>query len=335
MFPVDRLRMSNIYGSTPKPTRDTGFNLYDEFLSSIAPLAHQSVRKEEKSKRMDRMFETEERERQRDFGREQLYNQNRNRLMDIANQSQELKPMNTVYQPFIDPLQERKLNIQEQRNAITEALGLEKIASQRELGQERIDFGREGITSREKIAQGRTKSAEQIAAERNVLQRELQQLRGSQTMDAVNRRGQIQRELAELENEANLREIEARGTEQRKTQAEKPVTPVKPESASQEKTRAQIKMNQVLNANPEWRQWVELDENGFPQVAEIKEAGFFGGGNKLTPEKRAEILKALGMDNSTISTEITKTDESQRPEGVPANFKPRKLKSGKVIWEPS
>src|SRR3970282_2509573 len=327
MFPVTRTRMQNSYGGN-RPSRNSSF---DEFLSTIAPLISAQDATTRRTAREQRGFAAGEKEKEREYASNEAFRnrefQERNRVADIAARQAEQPPMNTRFQPFIDPFKERQLDIQEQRNLINQNLGLERIASQRELGGERINLGREQITSKEKLADLKNASTEQIAAAKADLERELLTTRGVQSASAIERRGAIQKALANITNEARLRTIEDTGEQQRTTAAGRTV---KPESATQEKTRQQLKMNQVLTQHPEWRDYVSINpDTGLVEVADVQKGGFFS--KEFTDETRKEILKALGFTD-----EEKKTDETteERPEGVPANFKPRKLKSGRIIWEP-
>lgn len=296
MFPFNRLRMDNIYGSQQQQQREPSqYPMFEEFLRTVVPAI-------ESSKSRGRKFEREkfgrEKRAQEDMfdlqARESEKNrmfQERGNLSQIAAQSaQQQQPMGVKYQPFISPLDEAKLALQSRRADITEGLGLERIAAQREATGGRIDLGREQLGSREKIAEGRLRSTEEIAASKNALTRELATLRGNQDMAAVNRRGEIARELQQIEGEQRLAQIEAGGEQTRQTQAEKPITPP---SAAGEKTNIQIRYNKFINENPELRDFVSLDpDTGMPIINEDT-GGFLSRGKKLSPEGKRKIMDAL------------------------------------------
>lgn len=323
--------MNNIYGSQQEQRQPSQYPMFEEFLQTIVPAIESSKSRERrfgreefsrKKRAEEDMFELQARE-----GEKNRMFQEKGRLNQIAAQSAgQQQPMGTKYQPFISPLDEARLGLQAEKNDITQQLGLARIAAQLENTGQRVDLGREQIGSREKIAEGRVRSAEQIAANKDALQRELTALRGDQTMAGINRRGQIAQELQALEGEQRLQQIEATGEQQRQTQAEKPIKPEKPESAGQEKTRMQISMNRFLNQEPEYREYVELVD-GMPQIAED------------TPEDvKNYIMRKLNMSPSrkgdiTLPSE-TKTETEKPPEGMKSGGKWVNTKRGRVYVEP-
>lgn len=202
--------------------------------------------------------------------------------------------------------------------------------------QQRIDHvnSRQDITDSEKLALTNKYKQEQMIL-KGQLDRDIQQLRGSQRMEQIDFQGDINKDLQELRGSQRMEQIGATGAEQRETVAARgeearktkstpsPTAGVTGSIPTQRKVAEQLKANQVIQNHPDWEKWISIDPNtGLVKVAPS------GGWRGPDEDTRKAILKELGSGGeSTPNTTTTggKPTATAQPDSSKPQFSGKRV----------
>ena len=312
--------MQNIFGQGNKE-RDTGYPMYNEFLTSIAPLL--KARMAQQQGNIDTQVD-----RQRSIDNQptptpMMPNPAFQAAME-ANRPMDIRMGNPG---GINPYQAAQLALSERRLADTEQktdAGID-VAGRRvaiaeaapEHAMDRtVKTGEDALarnTATNAAAMARTERQAQIGIK-------LQELKGNQTTEANKLKADLERELIGLRGE-EARETKAAGG-----------TPIvaKTLPPSQERIASLNRAQEAVNKNPEWQEFITIDGNGFiikpsgdPVTDERIKAAVYG---------RGDIdLKAPKLEGTKVKSVPIK--EEAPPKGMKPGGKWIVTKSGRRVYQ--
>lgn len=311
---LQRSRMNSMFGS-PQARSRTNYPIFDEFLSSIAPL-------------MDNQDSTRETPELK-FKRQQFDKQNEF-TPAIPNPAFQLEMPEPPEQKQpnvslgINPYQSATLDLRERELSSREALNkakLEEAEKKNTLAAEdrskrtallEEKESKNNLTEEEKIELKFLKDMErQRQSQRFTETRQEDAQRFTESRD--DKRANLERELVNLRNDNTKAAVERKAVIDRELAAFR--QDIKPDSATQEKTAMQVKYNKLINQKPEYRDWI-TNENGVITVAPVGEVKNWAPDVKgPTKEQREEILKALGMNEEKKEEDPNAPPEGMKPGG--------------------
>lgn len=337
MMDITKLRLKSILPPTPRRApSSSGYSILDQFINQILPMVQgpspEVLRQEGLAKR--------EQQHQERLGRDQ-FNMSRMRpaLPQIAQSMQTEQPeMRTVMQA-LNPYQEatlamrgrelesrENLNKQKQSESVRKNLATEEDRARRTAVLE-AKLANDDLTESEAIelqamrGMDKQKQGQRFTVTRDeTLQKGRETIVDKQAENAaklVDKRGVLEKEYIALRNDNSKAAVERKAEIDRELAAENPLVP------SQEKTAIQIRMNEFLRKNPEYDEFVSLDENGFPKITSDD------------PEIVERINRALGLEKKDINlpSDGEKKDEEKPPPGSKPGGKWIVTKSGKRIYQ--
>lgn len=325
-YPFGNVRVKSLFGSPPeqKPRMDNP--ILDEFFTKILPLIRAGRLEEENRARIGATRESM-------FGGQERPEE----VIDLTRAVPKREPLNVRFDPMINPyqqgllqLRQRELEERARRTDITSELQQQKndiykfkaenptlkFMDNRQgqmlvlnplTGEVVQSFDSGSLSEEDKIALQQRGALERIAAT------------GRERMSQIERGGELTAE-----------QIAQRAEEQRKTEAARPKTE-KPEPASVTRTNAQVRYNRVINQHPEWRDYIQINEDTkLPQLTDKAQ--------KLDPKERAQIMRELGLSEGKdieLPTE-TPVEDEKPPKGAKPGGRWVVTKSGrKVYLEPN
>lgn len=283
------------------PPANSQYDIFNEFLTKIAPLLQGRLAEENRTRIMS------ERERMNpSIPSGPRVSQIGNSVIDLTkNSSANTGPLNVQYGGLTDfqraqlDLRGRELDLRGDKLDEADRLGLQNQNRLAEIAARAAEQSKQ-ITQRGDITskqiEERHLNTTELADEKNRLTEKLVNLRGSQNMQEIQERGLIEERLTRI-----------RAEETRRTQAEKPVAEKvnRPDSASIVKTNAQVRFNRVRATNPEWKDYVQLSEQGLPELTSK--------GDKLDEVEKRAVLRAFGIDEGGADKNLPNEDKKETP----------------------
>lgn len=336
---IKGLRLNSIF--SPRKPSSSGYGILDQFINQIMPMIQNQGPTamdlhREKLAKADQQHDDMVRDEQNFLARRPAA------LPQIARASMEPEPpMRTVMQG-VNPYQEATLGLRRQELESREGLAKDKQTeverknkATEEEKQARLKLlqdkeGKNDLSESEKLELQFLKDMEKIrTGQRFTTQRdETQQGNALARINATGKqagaRQEDQQKFTNERDEANfgrdIKKIENTFTNRKALEANKPV------SSSQEKVAIQNRMNDFLRKNPEYAEFVTLDENGSPLIKE--------GTDPEITERINRALEAPGKDIKLPSDEKkTEPDKDAPPPGMKPGGKWITMKNGKRVYE--
>lgn len=316
--------MQNIYGK-PEVKQESNYPMYNEFLRSIAPMIQQR-RKEAEGREAAAIQE------QQTIADRPAIQPN----FPIQQQERPEPPMNVRYDASggagMTPYQMAQLairdkganslidsrignlDIADRKTDLLEAGGsrLDQIAAQAAHKTGQIDqtaghaMARLGVTGDQNAARD---MSNQTAAMRRVerqgeIQRNLQELRGVQSAEAIRLRAELEREDRALQLE-NAKELKASPGEQKEL------------PPSQQRIARNDRAMQLLNDHPEWKKYIKASKDGFsitksgdPQIDTFIDAAIYT--DREAPLNRTQDIELPSGNQPTTTTTAPSSDKRAR-----------------------
>lgn len=330
---MNPLRMQQIFGNKGvAPKQESNYPMYNEFLRSIAPMIHQ--RRKEAEGRENAALDVE-----RSVGNQA---QPMPAGPQFPIQPPEPPPMNVRFDPSggnnITPYQQAQLalrgralenteGIADRRMDLAEAGGsrLEQIAAQglnrtQQIEQTgKINLNKQDVANTNTMARDLSKeTASNRRQERAaVIATELANLKDAHGVEAAKVKAELERELIGL-----------RGEESRETKLAPGASDLKPMPPSQERIASLNKAQELINKNPELKEFITISGNGFV----IKPSG-----DPVIDEriKTAIYSKDVSLPSeTTVKTTAAPKQEDKLPEGATPGGKWVTTKHGRIYMAP-
>lgn len=268
---LDKLRNSNVFGNPFDPPRQNPFELVDQFMRRNPQL--------------------------NDIGQQVLDSGGNNGGRQVKPLKQE-SPMDPI---FIDnsmtPYQKAQIDIRR-----------DELSGRQNLGQGNLGVKSRGMDIQQQRANAndfKIKNPNHVMkvgpdghlrainpqtnevtdlGETGMGQQEIADMNQNNKLQQIGMQGWNAENLAGINNTASMDRTKQTGLNAVTTKETPSGTPNIP-SASDDTKRAQLKYNQLINANPTYRKFVKLDADGMPQIVEPGGKSWFGLGGDTGPTK--------------------------------------------------
>lgn len=299
LFPLRQTFQRQSDTSYPR-NNQTEYPMYNEFLSSIAPMRMRRIHDEQflQNEQLDRQLHMDN----RPVPVPMMPNPN------FAAQTQAQAPMNVRLDNQITPYQ--AANLERQNRALDNQIATRGAAG--DIADRRMDLTEAGGTKLDQISATAKAAIERVNAN-NIASGERNTADNEAAMARVNRQAIIQTKLKELENTQGIeaakvkadleRElIDLRGDQTRKTQLAPKFQ--QSETPSQSRVARNDKAMKFVNQYPQYSKYVTADKNGFtitssgdPKIDSFVNAAIYG--DEVGPTERTTDINLPGAGKTT------------------------------------